>query len=855
MSLPLMALALCAFPFEVLPSPLASPMLAMQRELIEGSSRLAQASLLPTQLPSGVSSYWSAAQKPSPASEVSAIPLSAAYYVPGTHVEPPPIPPPAPSLTTRVGDALRSTLMALLPAPGAVAQTSTAPAPSLDVDLELDNPTRLLDTFHGNQALLDACWKTNSDLLFAYGYTLKTASKLEGARKPLQFYYDGKGVLAPYAALLLGDVNLEMKNAEEAIKWYGLAADALPGGARTVEARFGRAKALLQKGEATQAAADLQQLLNDYPRSASRHEIRLNLAFALEKSGQLEKAIEAAEWLYAWAPASASAEQAYKLLVQYQESQTAGYRGPNPAVQYRRALQLLKSGQVDPGLSLMLSLAQDPAVEAQLPRRFTFELAKAYFQAKQYREAASHLDAWYSRALPDEKPEALFWRALTQGRLGQFDEAIRLYKLLARTWPKSAHSERAMMKIGLLRLDEGSFNLAEEAFAAYRERYPKSKEADTAFWYVAWAQLRQGHYTEAQGTFNDFLKRFPRSGLVPGVRYWQGRMAGLQGNTEQAATFYRQVLASGVASHYQPLAEHQLESMGQPVELLPLDDKGVELPAAPNLPHPELLSRTVALNALGLRSWAQEELSLYEHTLKGREEQLAMAEWYRRTGNFYGARRIISNLGLGEGVPKLRDTALRWQYSYPMAFKDHLAQVALPEPVPLELIYAIMRQESEFLPWATSRVGARGLMQVMPETAREVCASRKVEPPILRQMYLPEKSVLYGAWHLEDLMKRLGRIPLVIAAYNAGPEAVERWTRERSLNPIDVFIEEISYTETRRYVKKVLTNLWVYRRLYGDGHTPLRKETGLQLAIAATRRAPAGAQDDSDADDNGDAGE
>lgn len=738
-----------------------------------------------------------------------------------------------------------------------LAQSPAAvPAPSLEVDLELDNLEKLVDTFHHSPELLDACWKSNSELLVAYGYALKSTGKLDGARQPLQTYVEKGGTLSPWAALLLAETHLERNANDEALQWFQTASELLPSGERHVEARYGAARALLQKGEAGQAAVQLQQLLSSAPRSGKRHDIRLRLAQAYEKSGQLEQAVEALEWLYAWAPTSSAAEQATRSLTQLQEGGMPGYKGPGPGVRYRRALQLLKAGQVEPGLTLMLSLNQDPAVAASLPRRFPFELAKAFFQAKQYSEAAEQFEQWYARARPDEKPEVLFWRALTQGRLGRFEEAIRLYRLLARTWPKSSHAERAMYKIGLLRLDEGSYALSEEAFAAYRDRYPKAGDADSAHWYVAWSQLRQGHYVDAAATYNDFLKRFPRSSLVPGVRYWLGRIAGLQKNPEQAASFYRQVLQSSFASHYAPLAEHQLEKLGQPVKLTPVEDRTPENAPGLALPHPELLSRVTALTGLGLRSWAQEELSLYEHRLKGRDELLALADWYRRTNNYYGARRIISNLGMGEGVPKLQDPGLRWQFSYPMAFRSNLNRVSLPESVPLELIYAIMRQESEFQPWATSRVGARGLMQVMPETAREVAASRKAPPPVLKRMYLPEVSVQYGAWHLEDLARRLGgRIPLVIAAYNAGPEAVERWMRERSVDPIDVFIEEVSYSETRRYVKKVLTNLWVYRRLYGDGHTPLRQEIKLQLPLAASpapaRMEPALEEGDDDEAEGG----
>jgi soluble lytic murein transglycosylase len=709
------------------------------------------------------------------------------------------------------------------------------PPPPLEIDLELDPTEKVLDAIVRHPRELEQARKDGGDLLLAYGYALRRAGRYSESLQPLLTYHDAKGRLATYAALLLGESLLELNQYDEAARWFTEARDGFPAGERQVQARYGLARVLQARGDAAQAIHELEQLLNDAPRSIRRHEIKLRLARAYEQSGQIDQAITNYEWLWAWVPAMPEAEAAGREISRLQEARAEGYAGPNTAVRYRRALRLLASGQVEPGLSLMLSLAQDSAVVAALPRSFTFELGKAYFLAKQYTEAAEQLDSWYSRTRGNERAEALFWRALTQGRLARFDESVALYRQLAREFPRSGLTETAMYKIGLLRLDQGDYPAAEEAFAAYRERFPKAGQADNAQWYVAWAQLRQGRYAAAQASYEELLRRYPRTSLVPGVRYWQGRMAQVQGDTPQAIACYRQVLQSPIASHYAPLAEARLKALNVALEAPPADQPPESAPAL-ELPHPELLERINGLMALGLRTWAQEELAAYEHSLRSRDELLALADWYRRTGNFGGARLITANLGVGEGVPKIRDPGLTWQLSYPLAFQDQLKRVNLPKKVPWELVYAIMRQESEFKPWITSRVGARGLMQVMPETANEVCQSRKQSPPALNTLYRPEVCVQYGAWHLEDLMNRLGgRLPLVIAAYNASPEAVERWMKEKPVDPIDVFIEEISYSETRRYVKKVLTNLWIYRRLHADGRTPLMNEPGMDRPIVASK--------------------
>ena len=721
-------------------------------------------------------------------------------------------------------------------------ETSSAPATPqerLEIDLELDSGDRVVEVIKNNPRTLEAAWKSGGELLLAYGYALQRAGRHREALAPLAAYHEGKGRLASYAALLLGESSLELHLPEDATRWLTEALAVFPAGERQIQARFGLARGLFDRNEAGQAVVALEQLLESAPKSQWRYEIRLKLAYAYEKNGQLEKSISAFEWLWAWVPARPEAEIASRELVRLQEGHVADYSGPNSAVRYRRALRLLESGQVEPGLSLMLALAQDPAVTAALPRTFAFELARAYFQAKQYTEAAEQFDRWYRRARPAERAQALFWRALTQGRLARFDDAVILYRQLAREYPSTSYTETGMYKIGLLRLDQTDYAAAEGAFIAFKDGFPRSRNLDNAQWYVAWSQLRQGRYDVAQASFDELVRRFPRSELLPGVRYWQGRMAEVQGNKPQAVSFYRQVLQSTIPTHYQAFAEIRLEGLGQPLELTPVD---APLEAAPALalPHPEVLERIMLLLSLGLRTWAQEELSTYEHGLKNRDELLAMAGWYRRTGNYAGARMLALNLGMGDGIPRLRDPSLRYQLAYPQAFSSQLSGIALPLQISWELVYAIMRQESEYKPWATSKVGARGLMQVIPATAHEVCQNRKLTPPVLKHMYRPEVSVQYGVWHLEDLMNHLqGRLPLVIAAYNAGPEAIARWMKDRPVDPIDVFMEEISYSETRRYVRKVLTNLWVYQRLHADGRTGLRQELSRGQSLVFSRNPTA----------------
>jgi len=149
---------------------------------------------------------------------------------------------------------------------------------------------------------------------------------------------------------------------------------------------------------------------------------------------------------------------------------------------------------------------------------------------------------------------------------------------------------------------------------------------------------------------------------------------------------------------------------------------------------------------------------------------------------------------------------------------------ALPPSPAIEvpLILAITRQESAFATDAVSRAGARGLMQLMPATARAVSRKLKVSYSKAKLTENPEYNTLLGSTYLGGLINRFdGSYILAIASYNAGASRVNRWVREWGdprTGDIDVidWIELIPFSETRNYVQRVLENLQMYRQLLGN---------------------------------------
>ena len=125
-----------------------------------------------------------------------------------------------------------------------------------------------------------------------------------------------------------------------------------------------------------------------------------------------------------------------------------------------------------------------------------------------------------------------------------------------------------------------------------------------------------------------------------------------------------------------------------------------------------------------------------------------------------------------------------------------------------------MREESGYRPEVISVSGARGLLQIMPETGERLAAGQSLTGFTADDLFLPRINIRLGSSYLNQLMEKFdGRISAAVASYNAGPEAVSRWLETQPAED-DEWVEAIPYDQTRTYVKNVMRSLHVYRVLY-----------------------------------------
>ncbi len=163
-------------------------------------------------------------------------------------------------------------------------------------------------------------------------------------------------------------------------------------------------------------------------------------------------------------------------------------------------------------------------------------------------------------------------------------------------------------------------------------------------------------------------------------------------------------------------------------------------------------------------------------------------------------------------TPHRSDYSLR----FPMPYKEQVLEHAQARKLDPSLIYGVMRRESLFDPLARSSVGALGLMQLMPSTARGVAHSLGMKRPRKSDILRVENNIRFGTHYLRTVMNRFdNNVALAAAAYNAGPRNVRRWLPRDNVMSADLWVETVPFKETRNYVQAVLAYSTVFDKSLG----------------------------------------
>jgi soluble lytic murein transglycosylase len=423
--------------------------------------------------------------------------------------------------------------------------------------------------------------------------------------------------------------------------------------------------------------------------------------------------------------------------------------------------------------------------------------------------AASKPQAWL-----DKPPPSLASRPAREITLFALDH-------LARADPQQAAT--LWQKKILQRLEPG-----DQAYGWLRLAYHAARhhDPDALKWFgeagsaplsdelIAWkarAALRAGNWAALNATIDQMPAVLARD---PAWIYWRGRAFKVLGRTAEAKALFAQI---GKEPHfYGQLAAEELGTLPNLPPAAPAPGAADVAALAKNI----AISRSLALYRLNMRTEGARE---WQWGIRDMDDAQLLAAATLANGEQLYDRAINT----AEKTRAQHDYSLRYLMPYSQELEEQSRSLGLD----VAWVYGLIRQESRFVFDAKSVVGARGLMQLMPATARWV-AKRIGLAHNAQDVTRADINIILGTNYLKRVLDELGHPVLASAAYNAGPGRARRW---RDTRPIEgaVYAETIPLDETRDYVKKVMSNAAWYATLISKQPQSLKTRLGT-ITPAAT---------------------
>lgn len=589
------------------------------------------------------------------------------------------------------------------------------------------------------------------------------------------------------------------------------------------EARIALSEALVREGRPSLARVVLKDLFRDDLGPADLNRARIALSAVLDASGDVDAARQVAVTAYLFAPDGEEVRTAEKVLA----------RLGAPVTPLQRTVRGLARGDTDDVRRIASRARRNrremESLDPGLPD--TIRALSAYMVEKDAPRACKVLEA-ATVAAADPLLKSYATHLLGNALATKGDDAAardRQQEIVER-WADSPFAAVAAINGARSRMRLSDFEGALRLLDRVARVYPESGLDNRARWEMALVSLVAGRADAALVHLDEAVSRLDRGrgllfGLAEKVRYFRGVALTKLGRTAEGFADIERIARGYPHSYYAVLAMSRLAARSSlPVPIAP--------PAAAPPAEPETIVRgrlvKVCDHARGpVLLWRLGYTREGIETLKARarlglldEDGLVVLAALVADGRSpklaAGAREYLRGSS-ATGADDLYQTA------YPRPFAEEVSEAATATGADPALVWGVMRAESGFNPKARSPVGAVGLMQLMPATARVVASRILEDPGPGRRVWNPRDNVLVGSAFLAELGRHFrGHLPLVLIAYNAGPGAARRFYRRMKDLPTDLFVEAVPYPATVAYVKKVVGFSAGYRGLFdAAGRGPL----------------------------------
>ena len=626
--------------------------------------------------------------------------------------------------------------------------------------------------------------------------------------------------LADYALLFQAEAQLRQGDAGAARALATQATDRTPE-TLTPSALVRAAAVRRDAGDAAGAVTVLQRLITRVADAPDAARARYALGEALVAAGDQKEAARVFQALWLQSPATFgdAAERQLKVLAD------AGVTPPPPSAAERaaRADRLLASGLIERArLEAEALVAEKPPTEPL--ERALRVLMTASRRLGRDDAALAAANAGLAAAPAERRAGWL----LELGRLRQRRDregALTTLDRLVREYPKSNDAPDALLLKAEVLEAAARPAEAEKTYVKLAADYPDEDEGASALWRLGWIAWFRGNHADTTARWTRLQTARGGQSLRESAAYWLGRAWERRGDRDQATRQFAQIVRDSPRTYYGLLAAKRVPAppgtaegeAGKPAAAPSASAFVFPADPAEALQGDARFDRAVALREVGLREFADEELDEMTRRSAGEPRRLyALSAAYVADERYHMALRILRRSF--QGAARSGGTPPRefWEMFYPLGWRDTLTAAAGRASVDPFLVAAVVREESSFYPLARSRVGARGLMQLMPDTGRAVAQARQIPFPDVEVLDQPATNLEIGTIFFGGLLREFGDARLAAAAYNAGPTRVREWWTTRKTDDLEVWVEQIPYNETRAFVKRVMLSWQEYQRVYRE---------------------------------------
>lgn len=619
--------------------------------------------------------------------------------------------------------------------------------------------------------------------------------------------------ISDYLALYRAKAMLESGRAKEAAELLRSLQGRYPGSPVLSQAASDRARALLALNDPKAALAELSGA--SVPDSA---EMLCLQGRAMQEAGRTPDAVRLYLRVIADFVSSDSSAFAARSLGTLSPNYLT--RADNRDLILRRCENLISAGRSQEARSLLLRLESAP-VPGPYAEKQKLLLADAGTNLTRLTESLQYLRRVTS---PAYAAQVNYLTGVCYRGLGNETALLEARDRALQSYPRSPFSEKLLYSVAAYYDVAGRVEAARTAYQALVNAFPGGDYAERSRLRSATLSYVQGRYEAALSEFRQALLAGPSRGTASACAYWIGRCYERLSRPLEAASIFKSVLMLANNSYYGLLSQEALSRIKSP-------DPGSALPAAgvefaqlnglvdtarreagfalrPSAADLRRIERARQLVAAGLPDLALSEI---EYGIAGSDgspllyaKARVLQSQSRLLDVILALRRIAPDYNhLPPG--SLPDEI--WDLFFPLRYINEIKKHSARYDLDPDLILGIIRQESAFSETARSAANARGLMQVLPSTGRMLARQAGITQFTTAKLYQPDTNIALGTKYLAQRLQRYGgRVELALAAYNAGDARVDRWLKEFGDADMAEFVERIPFSETRGYVKQVLSN-------------------------------------------------